>query len=280
MTGPAGDDRDVVYVVYQMGKVGSSSVHESLRRAGVGTLHKVHYLADEGLATARRRYSEFATRLPVPYEETSEHLRALLRAGSPAIRWKVVTLVREPIARDVSAYIQMVDLTNPDLVAGGQPRVGRIARAAAAQFIGFDETTNYTCRWFDDEFRRVFGLDVFDYPFDHARGWQRITQDGLDVLVLRLEDLDRVFEEAFLEFTGRRVPLVYMSSRTPAKLQAAYRQDVYRQVLRRVRIGETSCRSVYRSRYARHFYSPDELAAFQDHWSRSTQPQAQPKERA
>lgn len=271
MTGPAGHDEDAVYVVYQMGKVGSSSVHESLRRAAIGTLHKVHYLADEGLATARRRYSEFATRLPVPYEETSEHVRALLRAGSPTIRWKVVTLVREPIARDVSAYIQMVDLTNPDLVAGDEPQVGRIARAVAAQFIGFDETTNYTCRWFDDEFRRVFGLDVFSYPFDHARGWQRITQGALDVLVLRLEDLDRVFEEALFEFTGKRVPLIYMSSRSPTKLQAAYRQDVYQQVLSRVRISELTCRSVYQSRYARHFYTPAELAAFQDHWSRSTQ---------
>ena len=256
-----------IYVVYQMGKVGSSTVYESLRRAGVPRVHKVHYLTAEGLDRARRSYQGFSVRVPVPHEATSMMLRTILSAGSPDVRWKVITLVREPIARDVSAYVQMVDLLNPELVAGASPQVSRIARAAAAQFVGFDENRSYTCRWFDDEFARTFGVDVLARPFEHGRGWGRITQDNVDVLVLRMEDLDRVFETAMLDFSGRRVPAIYQSARSPQKLQAAYRKDVYQQILDQARISEQSCRAVYQSRYARHFYSQDELAGFQERWS-------------
>jgi hypothetical protein len=275
MTQPSRGEPETIYVVYQMGKVGSSSVFESMRRAELGTVHKVHYLADEGISKARQRYRDFGGAVSVPYEETTCLLRRLLADRTTEILWKVVTLVREPIARDVSAYIQMVDLLNPELVIG-EPQVGRIARAAAAQFIGFDQSTNYTCRWFDDEFSRVFGIDVFAYPFDRSKGWQRILAGNVDVLLIRLEDLDQAFAAAMLEFTGRRVPLLYRSSRSPQKLQAAYRQDVYRQILGRLRISERACERVYRSRYARHFYSDAELELFRNRWSR---PRGQVKER-
>src|SRR5207248_8117879 len=124
-----------VHIVYQMGKVGSSTVYESLRRAGIPNLFKVHYLSDAGLDRARRLYAGFSVRVPVPHEESSVALQRMLRAGSTGVRWKVFTLVREPVARDVSAYVQMVDLLCPERDAGGR-RVDRIARAAAAQVLG------------------------------------------------------------------------------------------------------------------------------------------------
>jgi len=256
-----------VHIVYQMGKVGSSTVYESLRRAGIPNLFKVHYLSDAGLDRARRLYAGFSVRVPVPHEESSVALQRMLRAGSTGVRWKVFTLVREPVARDVSAYVQMVDLLCPELVAGG-PRVDRIARAAAAQFLGFAEERSYTCRWFAEEFGAAFGLDVFAHPFDAGRGWLRIRSRSVDIAVVRMEDLSRVFEDAAAELTGVSVPMVYASARSPDKLQAAYEENVYRQILDRVRIPEAMCRKVYRSRYARHFYTDAETARFTAKWAR------------
>lgn len=255
------------FLVYQMGKVGSSTVYASLRAADLpGPLFKVHYLSDAGLARGRARYAQLPVRVPVPYEQTTGQVRRLL-ADRPELTWKVVSLVREPIARDVSAYVQMVDVLHPELVAGPAPAVRRIARAAGVQFIGFDERRSYVCGWFEDELRAVFGVDVFDRPFDHQAGRLRIRSGRLDLLVVRAEDLDRVGARALSEFAGVPVPLVVASSRTPDKLQAAYVEPVYREILRQVRVPEPVCRRVYGSRYARHFYTPAEIDAFTARWS-------------
>jgi hypothetical protein len=260
------------YVVYQMGKVGSSTVYESLRAAGVAPLDKVHYLSREGLERARRSYAGFDVQVPVPYEQVTERLQAEI-AARRTVLWKVITLVREPIARDVSAYLQMVDLLHPDLASATAPQLDKLARAAAAQFIGFDESRSYTCRWFDDEFARAFGIDVFEFPFDPAQGWQRIRQPNVDVLVLRLEDVNRVLEEALHAFCGRPVPMVRASSRSAEKLQAVYVEDIYRQIVGRLRIPEATCRRVYASRYARHFYNPSEIECFVERWAQRRVPE-------
>ena len=256
-----------VHLVYQMGKVGSSTVYESLRRAGIPHLFKAHYLSEEGLTRARRRYDAFPIRVPVPHEQSTVTLQQMLRDGGADRQWKIFTLVREPVARDVSAYVQMVDLLGPKLVAGG-PKVGRIARAAAAQFVGFAEERSYTCTWFAEEFGAAFGLDVLAHPFDAGQGWLRIRSGNLDVAVLRMEDLNRAFETAAAELTGVRVPMVYASARSPDKLQAAYEENVYQQILDRVRIPEGLCRKVYATRYARHFYTDSEIARFTAKWAR------------
>lgn len=255
------------FLVYQMGKVGSSTVYASLRRADLpGPLYKVHYLSDAGLARGRARYAQLPVQVPVPYEETTEHVRRLL-AERPELAWKVVSLVREPIARDVSAYVQMVDVLHPALVAGPVPAVRRIARAAGVQFIGFDERRSYLCEWFDEELRAVFGVDVFAQPFDHDAGCLRVRRGRLDLLVLRAEDLNRVGARVLSEFAGVPVPLTPASSRSPDKLQAAYVEPVYREILRQVRVPEPVCRRVYRSRYARHFYTAAEIDTFTARWS-------------
>jgi hypothetical protein len=262
------DANATVHLVYQMGKVGSSTVHRSLRAAGVPALHKVHYLSDLGVARSQRLYAGLARRVPVPHESGTAAVRRLLATG-PDLTWKVVSLVREPIARDVSAYVQMVDVLHPELVAGDTPQVARIARAARAQFLAFDENRNYTCRWFDDELGQVFGIDVFAHSFDPAAGAQRLRAGRLDLLLMRMEDLDRVGSAALSEFIGRPVPLVRHSSRAPDKLQAAYQEPVYRQILRQVRVPEPVCQRVYASRYARHFYSAAELDRFTQRWAAS-----------
>ncbi|MEV0135523.1 putative capsular polysaccharide synthesis family protein [Dactylosporangium sp. NPDC050688] len=253
-------------VVYQMGKVGSSTVHRTLREARLPVpVYKTHYLSDEGVARARRLYANLRTSVPLPHEQTVDRLRETLRTvGVPP--WKVITLVREPVARDVSAYLQMVDVLHPQIVGDDRtPR--RAARAATAQFLSFDEHRNYTCTWFDVELKAALGVDVFAQPFDHTAGCVRLRRGDLEVLVLRTEDLDSHGAETISDFLGVRVPLRHASSRAPDKLQSVYTEDIYRQVVSRVRLPEPVCRRIYSSRYARHFYLDEERERFIAKWS-------------
>jgi hypothetical protein len=255
------------YIVYQMGKVGSSTIFESLCSAVDSiSIYKVHYLSDQGIDRGRQFYDGLRRKVPIPHEQTTEQLRRRIWE-QPRTIWKIVSLVREPIARDISAYVQMVDVLHPGLLGADGPRIDRIARAATVQFIAFDEARSYTCGWFDYEIRQVFGIDVYAEPFDHTNGYLRVRQSNVDLLVLRLEDLNRNGEQALSEFVGQRVSMVRASSRSPEKLQEAYTEDVYRQIVRRVVVSPQVCARVYDSRYARHFYTRDELLANTAKWS-------------
>lgn len=255
-------------VVHQMGKVGSSTVYASLSAAVRNTpVYKTHYLSEQGISRGRALYRDLPRQVAVPHDAESAELARRIRT-EPDTRWKVVTLVREPIARDVSAYIQMVDVLHPQLVGGAAVQVDRIARASGAQFIAFDERTSYTCGWFDVEILPVFGVDVYATPFDHARGYTVLRKGNVELLVLRLEDLNAVCSPALSEFTGQDVPMVRHSSRSPEKLQEAYTEQVYRRILRKISVPARCVERIYASRYARHFYTAAELDRFARRWSR------------
>ncbi len=253
-----------------MGKVGSTTVHRSLSGADLGVeIHKVHYLSDEGVREGKAFYENLAQTVPFPHEETTMKLREQIEERMDA-HWRVVTLVREPIARDVSQFFQLLDLLHPELIDNeGNPKTERIARALTAQFMNYDETKSYTCTWFDKEIKKVFGIDVFRYPFNHQDGFTIIRQNNLDLLILRLEDLNRNFCTSFKRFLDREQPItmVRASSRSSQKLETVYREPVYDELLGSIKIPKALCEKVYKSKYATHFYEPQEIEAFVRRWS-------------
>jgi hypothetical protein len=258
--------REPVLLLYQMGKVGSSTVFASLQAAGHTNAIKVHYLSDQGLSRADELYASAPVRLPVPYRTQSEQIRRLLRSRND-VMWKAISLVREPIARDVSAFIQMIDMLHPQFIRDGTPDIRAITRAVRLQFLGFSERRSYTCQWFEEELHSVFGLDVFSGKFDPAQGWVRLRQENLDLLILRTESLDETIGPATAEFLGAPVPLVRHSSRRSSKLQAAYQKPWYDLIVSGVRLPQVLCERIYASRYSRHFYSSAERAQFIDRWA-------------
>jgi hypothetical protein len=260
---------DEAILVYQMGKVGSSTIHESLLAADLqAPVYKTHYLSEQGQREGKAFYDGLKRPVPMPYGDISARLLRAIRSGS-GTRWKVVTAVRDPVARDVSQFVQLLDLMQPGLTgdgAGVDPH--RVARAITAQFLTFDERSNYTCRWFDTEIRQTFGVDVLDHPFHHEAGYTIIDGDRADILVLRLEDLDRSFGPATQRFLGLSspLPMVRHSSRRPSKLETAYTEDVYSRIVPLVTVPRSICDRVYATRYARRFYTESERAAFIRRW--------------
>ncbi len=90
-------------LIYQMGKVGSTSVQRSLYDAGVGPLH-VHYIHAD--LSHMERFTETEKDFPLHFY-IGRVLRYYLAITSH--RLKIITLVRDPIARFVSAQFQTLD---------------------------------------------------------------------------------------------------------------------------------------------------------------------------
>jgi hypothetical protein len=265
-----GLDTDPVILLYQMGKVGSTSVWETLVRSRLtNPIYKVHYLSDAGVAGGSAVFAHLVgTPGVLPHSAAVREVRALLADGRPRA-WKVISLVRDPIARDVSSYLQLVHFAHPGLTS---PTVQekKIARAAAYQFALYDEARSHHARWFDIEVRAMFGIDAFATPFDHERRRLRVRSGNVDLLVLRVEDLADTLSTSlasFLDADPADIPAVYASSRHPTKVAPAYDVAVYRRIVAEVRVPRHRSEPVYASRFARHFYTDAERAAFAARWA-------------
>ena len=257
-----------VIVVYQMGKVGSSSIYDSLKNADLSApIYKVHALSNKGL----ERGIEFHHHVLKRPWDTDKHSRisTLLReklSGSRNIQWRIITLVREPISREISEFFQYVDSLYPNILDGnGHLSKERATRALQAKFMFFDQSTNYACRWFDMEIKQVFDVDVYSHPFSYCDGFTIINHKNVSVLVFRLEDLDRCFNRGLTTLLHLESPIEMIRSNLRVDQEHG---DIYGEVMRDIAIPRSVCSRVYSSRYATHFYDGDEIERLIKKWSR------------
>ena len=104
-----------------------------------------------------------------------------------------------------------------------------------------------------------------------------MREGNINVLILRLEDLNRCFTKAiheFLDLDGE-VRLLKRNTNDGANNTAEYRYNgkqysrLYLSVLNGIIISETTCNSMYAMKYARHFYTDNMIDQFVRTWSGS-----------
>jgi hypothetical protein len=118
--------------------------------------------------------------------------------------------------------------------------------------------------WFDSELKQVFGVDVLSSSFPHSKGYRTYQGETADVLLIRLENLDACAREAFKEFLNIDNFVVRGENFSTDK---SYR-DVYRAFTKSIEFPETYLTRMYESRFAKTFYSEEEIASFKSKWKK------------
>jgi hypothetical protein len=116
--------------------------------------------------------------------------------------------------------------------------------------------------FFDREFKGVLGIDVFSSDFPKPKGYKIYEQELADVLLIRLENLDQCASKAFQEFLN--VDGFTVIRKNIASEKAYY--PIYRKFLESVLLPDSYIDEMYASKYARHFYSEQEIDAFRAKW--------------
>lgn len=229
-------------LVYQMGKVGSSSIQSSVSDAF--QLHTLCGLSNKYFSlryTERLSVSQFASEKWCWKAYQSEVKRKL---DSREIK-RIVSAVRDPIARNVSAYFQ------PSKV----PR----ARFHLPEFL-CDVPHHVPLYWFQGEFENFLGVDIYQQPFDRERGYARFTQGGIDYLVYQCERLDEL-EEEISDFLGAA-----KLTRTNIGGDKWY-GDAYRDFTQSVQLPDWYLDWLLGSDYTRFFYSKADRESMRARWA-------------
>lgn len=262
------NNTEVSVIVFQPGKVGSMSVQYSLEKAYKQlhipiTIYHVHALnhLDE-----REKYVRRTRKNPTDSIRLIQEWRELRKEidSYPQKKWNIINLVRDPVAIKVSALFQLLDQHIPDwqdrLVKGEMTMRDLDELFFSKQEFGFQGLD----RWYDNQIKALWGVDIFSEPFPCEKGYQIYTTQNINLMIVRLEDLNRVAEKAFDEFLGIKKFEVVNVNIGDEKPYA----ELYNEFKKRP-LPEDYVDSGYQTRFARHFYTSREIERFRKRWTQS-----------
>jgi len=258
---------------YQMGKVGSSTIQRSLNERGLEqAFYHVHFLNPVRVAEIekqRRQYfgteKEGLLKRPWSYEFLYEQIQKKDR------HWKIITLVREPVARNISTFFENLDVAiKPD----GKKYVVKSDYYGIDIEVGLDDVEplgslffdrmqhDRPLQYFDNEIKAVFGIDVYSGEFPTQKGYRIYPAENADLLLIRLENLNACARTAFREFMGiddfSLVQTNVGSEKIYAPLYSAFKRTVH--------LPESYIDRMYNAKYTRYFFTEGEIQGFRDKW--------------
>jgi len=276
-------------LIYQMGKVGSSSIRNSLFRCQhpntrlVLMSHEYFPVRNRDpdrfeidpacrdmlmreIAHEQRVYQQRS-----PRERLGRRFREKFYAERIYKSWvrshhrvRVITLVREPVANNISMFYQLIRQ-----YIGKDVELSDCATDELIEIFIKDYMHSRPLTWLDAEIKTNLGIDVYQSPFPVDQGYTAISRDRISLLVLRCELDDRIKEKAIADFLGLDE---FEIIRTNVASEKSYATQ-YAEFKERIKIPPALLDQMYNSRFARHFYSSEELEQFRARWSGGSAPQ-------
>jgi len=262
-------------IVYQMGKVGSSTVVKSLHEAGLRRrIYHVHFLTPELIEKyeiRRRKYLRTERSGDLRHIWQYKHLRDRLLNEKCEERWKVITLVRDPVARNLATFFEHISVVSEaeDEWKLESAEYEFCIKVRKSDLLPLVDLFFEKCRhdnpsiYFDREFKPVLGIDLYDEEFPSAEGYKIYQTDSFDILLLRLENLNTVAEPALKRFLGLEEFALVNANIGEEKDYA----DVYDKFKNQIRLPTHYLDRMYTSKFTRHFYTDEEIAVFRKRWT-------------
>jgi Putative capsular polysaccharide synthesis protein len=248
-------------IVYTIGKTGSSTVLATLAAALPGRpVWQIHHLQPERVDRSERSYRSMAKPIVTGHVVAARHM-SRHHPPSPEAPWDVVTLVREPVAQDVSVFFQVGERRGFFAIdEHGELVDPTTVDELLVRFASWRDHED-DARWFDEDFEPSLGVDVYDTPFDPSVGFATYESERARVLLLRTEDLRRVGAAALGEFLGIDPPVLVDANVGDEKRYA----EVYG-AMRARGVDPALVDRLHATKQARHFYTADELADARARW--------------
>ncbi len=210
-----------------MGKVGSTAILSALRNR-FSSVYQVHSLVPEKLQKTKKVLQAHRLGIPKHVHQSFEVINKYL---IPRKSLSLITPIRRPLERNISAFFQ--ELPRDVVLKPALRNILRIPKRIQwlAKLPIQNELKNYLIgsaiqsrlaenrqelityfknnyrhdiplNWFDTEFLTATGINIYDYPFNPAKGYEIIIKDNLKILLLQSELADPIKAEVINNFLG------------------------------------------------------------------------------
>lgn len=220
---------DWIIPVLTMGKVASKVIYHALKNLPVDILPaQVYHTHQINEVTIGKK---LPTSLPTQAQLTvGLSLKKVFLDSGDALQWKFIAGVREPIMGGISEINKTQNMES-----------------------GIINIVNYIVGHFDNQYKNSLGVDVYEYDFDHEKGYTIISKDNIELLIYRFEDLPRIFSQAIEEYLGipdLKLPHINVAPQKKFHFDKKFLDEIYS------------------SRMIRHFYTEEEIENFYRQWQK------------
>lgn len=187
--------------------------------------------------------------------------------------FKIITAIREPIARDLSSMYQgiefifsspMIDKLNlqlktPHIMSGG-------GDAQQIFDLVFNSKTGATPMY---DFFNKFGcniINIMDFPFDKELGYSIVKFENVEIFIFQLEKLD-ILKNPLGDFLGVSIDSYIIGNSTENK----WINSSYIKAKENIKIDIDYFNKSYNSDWVKHFYSKDDINCFKQKWQKNIQ---------
>lgn len=225
-------------LVYQPGKVASTTIYNELKRRHSGPVIHMHTFNDD-------QHLDYIK---------GDFLRLHQFNKLPKI--KIITLIREPVGRNLSAFFQNLKQFN-QVKFDGVP----FSQEELLTLYIRSEKASFILNWFDQELLENFGINVYAKPFPD-KGFITLENNKAEVLIMKHSLQDAEKSHLVREFTGINDFTIEYRENISSKKTYALELDHWK----KVGFPKWYVRKMLNSKYAQHFYDK-ELIELSTRWT-------------
>lgn len=240
-------------LIYTAGKVGSSSIYLSLKPHLKHKVYFAHRLLQNNIDKYRKHFIDFSKQ--PPFQKMGFLLlNNVINKNKPI---KIITAVRSPIDRTVSAFFQ-----NYNMYAKHKTFDEKHICKCIEEFFPIEFTVN----WWADEFIKSTKIDIYNEGFNKQKKHQTYQQANIEALVFRADLPDVKKEKIIQEFLSLPHFKIERHNITSSKQTAA----IYSAVKKSGYFSDAYIEKMLNVKSTRAFFNSTEIEAMKEKWSKKT----------
>lgn len=186
--------KQVPLLILTMEKSSSTSLHYSLLDANVRNVFRFHYINPNRKRDCLNHLIFMLSRYP-----KRDHYKFFLSSMwfykniKKGMKVKIITLIRNPFDRSMSKLFHDYPFFN-------RKDLSHFSINQLYDFFFKSEIFLDTLNWFDNQLKESLNIDVFDFPFPRDKSYCIISQDNIQLLLLKVEQENEIKEKIISEF--------------------------------------------------------------------------------
>lgn len=240
-------------LIYQMGKVGSSTLEKSISKLGINVRH-IHSFGN----TSNYNFNKESKLKGIKKIIMKNIYKLTFRMRRKNIR--IITLMRDPVSRNISTLFQEL----PAMLYKHEKNNNRREQKLDIMLDEFLEEYvdgNIPLKWFDEELKYFMGIDLFNYPFDKERGSLYIKEGKIELLVLTAEKLN-YNKDIIVEFINNE-SFEFINTNISSE---KWYSEINKNFKDNHKINFRKYEHFYNSKTVNYFYSKEDILNFKNKW--------------
>jgi hypothetical protein len=171
--------------------------------------------------------------------------------------WKIISLMRDPIARNISTFFWSIKKYYDRHPQTFDPRMIK----AFTENYPFHDTP---ITWFERELIPFLDFNIYEHPFDREAGFTIYDTPYAQLLLLKTEQLTEVGAEAFSTLFEKPCDEIVHRSHGSKRFSGGAFRDFHD----RAKFSKEYLDRMYDNDHVRYFYTEEEIEDFRKKWSK------------